>query len=74
MAKPVIFGAFRFKTKKAATEEIRRRINRYEKDDKLNQDDQCFFEELFKLHDQNALLELWSAEANLQKPVLIRPW
>lgn len=51
MAKPVIFGIFQFRTKKAATEEIRSRINSYEEGDRLKQNDQIFFEELFKLHD-----------------------
>lgn len=52
MAKPIIFGTFQFRTKKAATEEIRARINAYEAKEVLNDKDQLFFEELFKLHDE----------------------
>lgn len=53
MPKAVIFGPFQFRTKRAATEEIRRRINRYEAGDKLDSDDELFFYELFKLHDEH---------------------
>jgi len=52
LAKPVIFGEFQFRTKKAATDEIRRRINAYEPGNRLSQEDQLFFEGLFKLHDE----------------------
>lgn len=51
MAKSIIFGDFHFRTKRAATDEVRRRINTYETGEVLKQDDKLFFEELFKLHD-----------------------
>nr|WP_231615209.1 DCL family protein [Pseudoalteromonas sp. SWYJ118] len=51
VAKSIIFGSFQFRTKKAATDEIRRRINAYETSEVLKKEDQLFFEELFKLHD-----------------------
>lgn len=44
MAKPIIFGTFQFRTKKAATDEIRRRINSYEKSEVLKLNDQLLFE------------------------------
>jgi hypothetical protein len=52
LAQPVVFGAHQFKTKKAATEAIRERISHYEAGEKLNEDDQFFFSELFKLHNE----------------------
>jgi hypothetical protein len=52
VAKPIIFGTFQFRTKKAATDEIRRRINSYETSEALKLNDQLFFEELFKHHDE----------------------
>ena len=54
MAKPVIFGDFQFRTKRAATKEIRQRVNRYEFGDRLTDNDQHFFESLFKLHEEYA--------------------
>ncbi|NRA59965.1 MAG: DCL family protein [Psychrobium sp.] len=51
MARVIIFGSFQFKTKKAATDEIRRRINAYKTSEILKQADRLFFEALFKLHD-----------------------
>jgi hypothetical protein len=52
VAKSIIFGTFQFRTKKSATDEIRRRINSYEKSEVLKPNDQLFFEELFKHHDE----------------------
>lgn len=52
MAKPVIFGDFYFRTKKSATDEIRKIINGYEVNSTISKDHQLFFEELFKLHDE----------------------
>lgn len=53
MANPVIFGTHQFRTQKAATEEARQRINQYESGEKLALDDETFFRDLFKLHDQH---------------------
>ncbi|MDD1829310.1 DCL family protein [Photobacterium sp. ZSDE20] len=52
MAKPVVFGPYKFKTKKAATEEIRNRISHYQEGQDLSNDDSDFFKELFKLHSE----------------------
>ncbi|WP_355662503.1 DCL family protein [Halomonas salifodinae] len=45
---------YQFKTQKAAKEEVRERISRYEAGDQLSLEDQAFFSELFKLHDEYA--------------------
>ncbi len=50
MAKPIVFGRYQFRTKKSATEDARRRINKYEAGDKLSIDDELFFTSLFTLH------------------------
>jgi phage-related protein len=50
VAKSIVIGEFQFRTKAAAKDEIRRRINSYEARDVLSASDQEFFEELFKLH------------------------
>ncbi|EUD11014.1 DCL family protein [Providencia alcalifaciens] len=52
MAKPIIFGDYQFKTKKSAIEEIRRRISLYQFGQKLTEEDEIFFSELFKLHSE----------------------
>ena len=52
MAKATVIGEIQFKTKAAAKDEIRRRIDQYEAGDILSAADQIFFEELFKLHDE----------------------
>ncbi|WP_084646101.1 DCL family protein [Marinimicrobium agarilyticum] len=52
MSKPISFGNFQFRTKKSATEEVRRRINKYEFGDKLNIEDELFFTSLFTLHSE----------------------
>lgn len=52
MARPVIFGDYHFKTKIAATNEARQRVNKYKIGDKLNDDDEIFFESLFTLHSE----------------------
>ncbi|TXZ74329.1 DUF3223 domain-containing protein [Vibrio mimicus] len=52
MAKPVVFGSYQFKTKTAAKAEIRKRISNYEFGQKLAFEDEEFFSELFKLHDE----------------------
>ena len=52
MAKSIAFGSFQFRTKKSATEESRRRINKYEAGEKLNEEDELFFSSLFTLHSE----------------------
>jgi hypothetical protein len=52
MANPIVFGNFQFRTKKSATEEARRRINKYKVKEKLNDDDELFFSSLFTLHSE----------------------
>lgn len=52
MEKPISFGNFQFRTKKSATEEARRRINKYEFGDRLNIDDELFFTSLISLHSE----------------------
>lgn len=52
MAKPVTFGSYEFKTKKDATEDVRKRIARYEVGQTLGWEDFNFFMSLFTLHDQ----------------------
>lgn len=52
MAKPIFFGDYQFKTKKAAIEDIRLRISHYQFGQRLNEDDEIFFSELFKLHSE----------------------
>ena len=54
MAKPIHIGEHYFPTKKAATEEIRNRINKYNFGETLHEEDQLFFSELFKLHSEYA--------------------
>lgn len=52
MAKPIAFGTYQFRTKKSATEEARRRINKYEAGCRLNIEDEGFFAALFTLHSE----------------------
>lgn len=52
MAKPVRFGSYDFKTKKDATEDVRKRIAKYEVGQTLGWEDFTFFMSLFTLHDQ----------------------
>jgi len=54
LAKPIAFGAYQFKTKKSATEEARRRINKYEAGERLQLEDELFFTSLFTLHSEYA--------------------
>ena len=51
-AKPIIFGDFQFRTKKSAEDEARRRINKYEENQKVNECDELFFSSLFTLHSE----------------------
>ncbi|PHX07627.1 DUF3223 domain-containing protein [Vibrio splendidus] len=53
MAIPVVFGSYQFRTKTAAKECIRKRISNYDFGDKLNDNDELFFSELFTLHDEH---------------------
>ena len=55
MGKPIVFGSYQFKTKKSATEEARRRINKYEAGASLCSDDELFFASLFTLHHEYEL-------------------
>jgi hypothetical protein len=50
VAKQIVFGSFQYRTKKAATEEARRRMKQYEAGNKLSVDDELFFTSLFTLH------------------------
>lgn len=51
-AKPIVFGNFQFRTKEGAKKEARRRIDQYEENQKLYEDDELFFSSLFTLHSE----------------------
>ncbi|WP_157822859.1 MULTISPECIES: DCL family protein [unclassified Shewanella] len=52
MAKPISFGQYQFKTKKACEEEARKRINSYCPGSIIAPVDKTFFEALFTLHSE----------------------
>ncbi len=52
MASPITFGNNHFKTQGEAIEKIKKRISLYKVGEKLNQEDELFFTELFKLHSE----------------------
>ncbi|WP_265497585.1 MULTISPECIES: DCL family protein [Providencia] len=51
-AKPVCFGDYQFRTQNAAKEAIREKLTRYQFGDRLNEEDETFFSELFQLHSE----------------------
>lgn len=52
MAKPISFGKFNFRTRKACEDEVRSRINLYPAGALLSLEDKKFFEALFTLHSE----------------------
>ncbi len=52
MAKPISFGKFNFRTRKACEEDSRQRINSYSPGSIMSTDDKTYFEALFTLHSE----------------------
>jgi hypothetical protein len=52
LAKPISFGSFKFKTRKACEDEARNRVNSYSAGSIISATDKAFFEALFTLHSE----------------------